>query len=172
MLFSRQFSVDTSVKNSPTCILAFSWVFFLTAGIFIGERCSFVALLTLLRISGLQISILPAVVFPLIILISSLMFLHLRFYCGLVFWAGCRGLGFGFLIGNTWAYHNNAGWLICLLVFFSSFACALIELWFWFTLLISKKRTNVIYGLVACFLELSAVLIQCNLITPFITGII
>ena len=172
MLFLRPLSAEASVKEPPTCSFAFVWTFFLAAGIFIGERCSRSTLLTLQCISDLQISLLPAVLFRLIVLLSAFMFVHFRFFGGLFFLAVCRGSGFGFLIGSAWAFHGNAGWLICLLTYFSSAICLIIELWLWFDLIRSKKCMNLMYGLIAFLLELSAVLIQWKFISPLITGII
>jgi len=172
MLFLRPLSAETSVKKAPACVFAFCWTLFLTAGIFIGERCSQSAALILQCISDLQVSLFPAVLFRLIVLLSSLVFAHLQFYGGLLFLTAGRGLGFGFLVGSTWTLHGNAGWLVCLLTYFSSTVCLAVELWSWISLIRSKKRMNIIYGLIAFILELSALLIQLKIVSPFISGII
>ena len=172
MLFLHLLSAETAVKKAPACMFVFSWTLFLSAGIFIGECCSPSAVLTLQCISDLEVSLFPAVLFKLIVLLSSYVFTYLQFYWGLLFLAMGRGLGFGFLFGNTWAFHGNAAWLICLLTYFSSAVCLIVELWFWIGLIRSKARANIIYGLIAFIFEFSALLIQQKIVSPFITGII
>lgn len=172
MLFLRSSAPKTFAPRVSACSLAFVWTLFLTMGIFVGEHCSSYTALTFSHISDWYGSFFASVLFRLIVLLFSLVFAHQRFYWGLLILAGCRGLGFGFLVGRTWTCFGNAGWLYCCLLYFSSAVCAVIELWLWTALIRSEAHAVVRCSLIAFVLELTALFMQSKCILPFIIGII
>lgn len=150
-----------------TYYLAFCWTLFLTVGIWAGELsgCS------LFR-SSMNNSLLSQILFRLIILSSSLIFVQLEFQWGFLILAGFRGMCYGFLVGSAYAELGNAGWVYCLLFYFENSISVITDLWFWSVAINAKGRNIAHYLIIVFVLDIAAILIDWFFFSSFLSELI
>lgn len=144
------------LKVSPIN-LAFCWTLFLTLGVRFGELSTEFEALHFGNFSN------PGFVVPIIhfiVLISSLIFIQCEMQWGIWLLASLRGISYGFIIGYIFAYFGNSGWLICLMCCFANSICIIVELWYWFNLLMSNKKIVMKCALISFILELAVFLVD------------
>ena len=153
--------------RNPVWILAFSWVFGLSIGLFLvfrlqGDFTSLMRAAVLSRVS--IVGLLVILLFPFVSSFVAASFSRpaLLFLC-----AAGKGLCFSFCIYLIMAEFPTTGWLLCRLLLFSDFAVLVPLFLFWIRHLSSSKQSRKRDSLLYLIVALAAGVVDYCIISPF-----